>query len=392
MKLPLTPARAVQNLKPSYIREILSAANRDDVISLAGGLPDAQSFPLDLMAKQMAQLGEHPSLFQYGSTAGFAPLRRYLKDVYNLSPEQDLLICTGSQQGLDLIARSFINPGDNIVLEAPSYLGALQVFDLVEANIHSVDQTKNGPDLIQLETCFKNHNIKFFYAVPDFHNPTGICWTAHTRNEVARLCNLYQVTLIEDAPYRKLRFTGQDLPLVSDKCHALVLTSFSKIATPGIRIGAVYGSTENISTLIKVKQASDLHSSVPMQWVLLQLLKDKKFSLHLQNLRALYKQRYQALCNAITQYMPDARFKPVDGGMFIWLELPSVQPKKINDFAAAALNKGVAIVPCRVFYSDEREDDVAAVRLNFSNATEQDLTTAIKRLTTLLMLAEFTLN
>lgn len=378
--MALTPARAVQNLKPSYIREILSVASRDDIISLAGGLPDAQSFPLDLMSEKMAELSKHPLLFQYGSTAGYEPLLHYLKEAYYLTQDQDLLVCTGSQQGLDLIARSFINPGDHVALEAPSYLGALQVFDLAKACIHTVEQNKNGPDLLQLESCFKSQSIKFFYAVPDFHNPTGICWTTNVRIEVARLCNLYNVTLIEDAPYRKLRFTGESLPLVSTKCRSLVLTSFSKIATPGIRIGAVYGLKEDIDVLVKVKQASDLHSSIPMQWVLMHLLQNEKFGLHLQNLRSLYKARYKVLSNAISQHMPNTHFEPIQGGMFIWLTLPNMKPSEINTLAEKALKKGVAIVPSSVFYPANSGNKMAAIRLNFSNATEGNLEEAMKRI------------
>lgn len=382
--MALIPARTVQNLKPSYIREILSVASRDDIISLAGGLPDVQSFPLDLMTEKMAELSKHPLLFQYGSTAGFEPLLHYLKETYCLAQEQGLLVCTGSQQGLDLIARSFINPGDHIVLEAPSYLGALQVFDLAKACIHTVEQTKNGPNLLQLENCFKLQTIKFFYSVPDFHNPTGVCWTTNVRIEVARLCNLYNVTLIEDVPYRKLRFTGKALPLVSAKCHSLVLTSFSKIATPGIRIGTVYGLKEDIDVLVKVKQASDLHSSIPMQWVLMHLLQHEKFNLHLKNLRSLYKMRYEALSSAITQYIPNAYFEPVEGGMFIWLTLPNIKPNEVNMFAEKALKKGVAIVPSSVFYPTNSANKIAAARLNFSNATEDNLKEAIKRIALLL--------
>ncbi|MDK9759251.1 PLP-dependent aminotransferase family protein, partial [Vibrio sp. D173a] len=214
---------------------------------------------------------------------------------------------------------------DTVVMEAPSYLGAMQVFGLVQANIVTVSQTEFGPNLDELETCFKQQAPKMFYAVPDFHNPTGVCWTLESRQQVAALCEQYNVAFIEDAPYRELRFTGSELPLVSSFCpdHSIVLRSFSKIASPGLRIGAVTGKRSYLGPLIKVKQGADLHSSVPMQALLLGLLKHQDFGLHMENIRNLYKSRYEVLFSELEQKLPQGCvLKPVDGGMFIWVEIP----------------------------------------------------------------------
>ncbi|MFW1142195.1 aminotransferase class I/II-fold pyridoxal phosphate-dependent enzyme, partial [Vibrio parahaemolyticus] len=169
----------------SYIREILAAASDKNVISLAGGLPDEKTFPIDLMKPTLENLANMPEVFQYGATAGYAPLLNFLTDYYQLPESHLAMITTGSQQGLDLIARAYVNPGDKVVMEAPSYLGAMQVFGLVQANIVTVSQTECGPNLEELEQCFSTQQPKMFYAVPDFHNPTGVCWALETRQKVA---------------------------------------------------------------------------------------------------------------------------------------------------------------------------------------------------------------
>ena len=372
-------AKSLQAIKPSYIREILSAANSPDVISLAGGLPDQATFPLDLMAQSLSNLSTMPQLFQYGNTAGYAPLLDYFRVLYQLPSSHDGIICTSSQQALDLIARAFINPGDTVVMEAPSYLGALQAFGLAQANIESVSQRIDGPDLHELEALFSSKEVSIFYAVPDFHNPTGICWSLAIRQKVALLCQQYDVTLIEDAPYRELRFSGDDLALVSSFCpeHSIVLRSYSKIATPGIRLGLVTGKADWITALNTIKQAADLHSSVPMQAVLLDLLQHDGFAQHLNKIRNLYQTRYQALMRKIKQELPSySHVDTVEGGMFIWLVLPECD---VDCLAKSALESGVAVVPSSVFFQD-RSNVTPALRLNFTNATIEELDSAIERL------------
>ena len=382
--LTMHVARSLQQIQPSYIREILTAAKSPDVISLAGGLPCSEHFPMNLMTKSIQRLSNLPAAFQYNETQGYPPLLDYIKSKYALPEQHQALICTGSQQALDLIARSFINQNDKIVVEAPSYLGALQVFALAQANILSVEQTNEGPNLNQLAQTFAQHKVKMFYAVPDFHNPTGVCWSLACRKHVAELCIKYSVTLIEDAPYRPLRFSGDPLPMVSTFCpdNALVLRSFSKIAAPGMRLGVVTGPSKWVTHLIKIKQASDLHSSIPMQVVLLDLLQNIGFTEHLSNIRALYKSRYQCLSDNLKQGLPtDYRLNSVQGGMFIWLRLPTTHADKINvnDIAKKALESKVAVVPSSVFYLKEQTAQ-PALRLNFSHTHLDKLHVATKRL------------
>ncbi|MUK48004.1 PLP-dependent aminotransferase family protein [Aliivibrio fischeri] len=376
-------AHSLQQIQSSYIREILAAASDKNVISLAGGLPDEETFPIEIMKPILESLSDMPDIFQYGATAGYAPLLEFLTQKFEL-PENHLpMICTGSQQGLDLIARAYINPGDTVVMEAPSYLGAMQVFGLVQASISTVSQTEFGPNLEELEQCFIQESPKMFYAVPDFHNPTGVCWSLETRKKVAELCIQYNVAFIEDAPYRELRFTGEALPMVSTFCpqDSIVLRSFSKIASPGLRIGVVTGKKSYIEPLIKVKQGADLHSSVPMQALLLGLLKHEKFEQHMQTIQTLYKQRYDVLYNELKAQLPaQCEVNAVDGGMFIWVSLPDCDTFEL---ASTLIANGVAVVPSPVFYP-KPEGSPAALRLNFTNAKPNELVEAVNRLTNVL--------
>ncbi len=376
-------ARSLQNVPSSYIREILSAANDPSVISLAGGLPDPDTFPIELMRSTFEGLCDKPEVFQYGTTAGYTPLLDFLSDYYQLPSNHSAVVCTGSQQGLDLVARAYINPGDTVVMEAPSYLGAMQVFGLVEANIVTVSQVAFGPNLEQLEACFKINSPKMFYAVPDFHNPTGVCWTLETRQKVAELCIQYNVAFIEDAPYRELRFTGEALPMVSIFCpdNSIVFRSFSKIASPGLRIGVVTGKKNYIEPIIKIKQGADLHSSIPMQAALLGLLKHDDFDAHLDTVKGIYKARYQTLFEALEAKLPEScTLNSVDGGMFIWVGIPSYDTFEL---AKALLSKGVAVVPSPVFYP-EANGQPSALRLNFTNSTPEELVKAVNVLANVL--------
>lgn len=376
-------AHSLQQIQSSYIREILAAASDKNVISLAGGLPDEETFPIEIMKPILESLSDMPDVFQYGATAGYSPLLEFLTQKFELSENHLPMICTGSQQGLDLIARAYINPGDTVVMEAPSYLGAMQVFGLVQASISTVSQTEFGPNLEELKQCFIQESPKMFYAVPDFHNPTGVCWSLETRKKVAELCIQYNVAFIEDAPYRELRFTGEALPMVSTFCpqDSIVLRSFSKIASPGLRIGVVTGKKSYIEPLIKVKQGADLHSSVPMQALLLGLLKHEKFEQHMQTIQTLYKQRYDVLYNELKVQLPaQCEVNAVDGGMFIWVSLPDCDTFEL---ASTLIANGVAVVPSPVFYP-KPEGSPAALRLNFTNAKPNELVEAVNRLTNVL--------
>ena len=371
-------AKRLRNLKPSYIREILSAASRPEVISLAGGLPSESCFPMSEMADSLQALTVQPSLFQYGETRGYPPLVAFLQDHY-CHDDHELMISTGSQQALDLVARALLNPGDRIVMESPGYLGAIQVFSLAEARMLSVRQLSDGPDLDQLQSLFSDQRVRLFYAVPDFHNPTGVCWSLATRKSVAALCRQYDVWLLEDCPYRQIRFSGELLPLVSSFCpeRSIVLRSFSKTIAPGMRFGIAAAPPKIIEVMLLVKQTADLHSTVPLQSVLLDVLSHQNFPQHLQRISAAYGVRYQALRSAIDLGLDlEKRINDIEGGMFIWLGLPGVD---VMELAEKAIRQNVAVVPGDVFYPD-RSLAESYLRLNFSHTEPQYFGEAVERL------------
>jgi 2-aminoadipate transaminase len=269
-------------------------------------------------------------------------------------------------------------------MEAPSYLGALQVFGLAQANIHPIEQTENGPDLDQLEQAFASGTIKFFYGVPDFHNPTGVCWSLATRKSVAELCCRYSVAFVEDVPYRELRFTDDALLLASSFCqdNAFVMRSFSKVSSPGLRMMNVSAPNSWLDALIKIRQASDLHTGLLMQAVLLSLLKSEAFLKHIEMVRLNYKQGYQVMFNALAPLLGEhCLCRPVEGGMFVWLKLLNANAM---DVTQALLEKNVAVVPGDVFYS-RAEILQPALRLNFTHSTHQQLQITIGRLSDVLM-------
>lgn len=374
----MQPAKHLQGLRSSYIRDILRAASSPGMRSLAGGLPPEDGFPMDLLRDFFTRIAERPTLFQYGESRGYQPLLQFLREAYSLSAELGLMITSGSQQGLDLVARTFINAGDAVVLEAPSYLGALQVFQLAGARLCPVRQTQAGPDLNQLEDLFRRQRPRLFYAVPDFHNPTGRCWPLETRRAVATLCRRNDVALVEDAPYRELRFHGKHLPLVSAFCpeRALVLRSSSKITMPAIRLASLTGPVEWLRPLELVKQSTDLHSNIPLQAALLALLSDPQFGAHLDALRRLYKKRCRALSAALVA--GGLQHDEVSGGMFLWLPIGNIDADAL---AQRCLEQKVAVVPSTPFYTSAPRSE-SALRLNFTHldevALQQAATTIIE--------------
>lgn len=380
----MQPAKHIHTTKPSYIREILSVAASQEVISLAGGLPCPDTFPMPIIEQVMPQMAFEKSLFQYAETAGYQPLIEDLRAKYKVPETHDVLITTGSQQGIDICARTFVAPGDKIVVEDPSYLGALQVFSMAQAEVLSITQQTDGPDLTQLENLFQQHDIKFFYAVPDFHNPTGCCWSLAKRQGVAALCTRYQVLFIEDAPYRKMRFSGIELPTVSHFCpnESIVLRSFSKMVAPGLRIAALITPQRWSAVLNKLKQSIDLHTSVPMQHLTQQILKHPDFDAHLSVTNQRYAQRYQALGNELSTLPTDRyQFSNIDGGMFVWLNIPTCDTLAL---ANKALENGVAVVPCSEFRVDNPkandQSTTSALRLNFSRNEPTIIQQGIARL------------
>ncbi|MBV1932436.1 MAG: PLP-dependent aminotransferase family protein [Porticoccaceae bacterium] len=382
-------------VQPSYIREILHAATSPEMISLAGGLPATSSFPTERMREAVSVILDDPTALQYSTTEGEPELRRWIAESLNsesLNTESStpthtdinqILITNGAQQAMDLVARTLLKAGDKVVVEAPAYPGALQVFNLARANIIPVDQESAGPNLKQLEAAFRQQP-KLFYAMPDFHNPTGCCWSVSVRREVISLAKKYQVTIIEDAPYRALRYSGETLPSLYQLSPEGVfhIGSFSKVAAPGLRLGYLCADSKvgesAISDITVVKQTTDLHSSTFCQRLLLACLQEPFHTEHLLMVRQDYRHRRDTLAKALTDQLGDqVSFAMPEGGMFLWLGVNNIDSDLI---AARALDNNIAIVPGSVFYPGHHSKKTNKIRLNFSHATPALLTEGIKRL------------
>jgi len=376
----MNPVAPLRNTPPSYIREILSVVSNKDIISLAGGLPCPESFPMNIIETAMSTIATDKSLFQYAATSGYAPLINTITERYDVTDGHDVLITNGSQQGIDLCTRVFINKGDKIVAEAPSYLGALQIFSIAQATLATVAQENDGPNIKQLEAHFTQGDVSFFYAIPDFHNPTGCCWSLEKRQQVAALCLRYKVLLIEDAPYREMRFSGDSLPTVASLCpeFAISLFSFSKMIAPGLRIGALITPKRYFSSFNKLKQATDLHTNVPLQALTHAILNHTDFNTHLAASKQRYKARYESLAKAISSHPSYSKctMAQVEGGMFIWLTLPNCD---VSTIARQALENDVAVVPSTEFYNDD-DYHPSALRINFSYNSPEKIQDGIDRL------------
>lgn len=351
---------------------------------MAGGLPASSFLPVDLIRKSCESLADDRALFQYGASRGYSPL---ISTLTKINPEMKnrWLICNGSQQGLDLISRAFLNPGDGVAVEIPAYLGALQTFQLASAQVYPVSSNiesgkPTSPNLAQLENYFKTGKVKLFYAVPDFHNPTGRVWSEECRISVIALCRRYGVILIEDSPYRELRFCGEQRSSLSalypEGC--ISLKSFSKTGFPGIRLGAMSGPAEFIDLAERIKQATDLHTGVPQQALINALLNHPEYPDHLARLRHGYQSRYQHLRSELIEQLGNrVKFESVEGGMFLWLTLKTDSGTKV---AATALTHKLAVVPGAAFYPEGESTEDNAIRLNFSNTDPALITEAVSRL------------
>nr|WP_106783335.1 PLP-dependent aminotransferase family protein [Lysinibacillus timonensis] len=372
----------------SFTRNILKVAGSEDVISFAGGLPNPISFPIDGLQQTINQaIEEHgPKLFQYSTTEGYLPLRQYIADKYNanfgldIQPD-DILITTGSQQALQMISQVLINKGEGIVIEEPGYLGAIQAFYLTEPTFYPVQLTDEGLNVGQLEeTLRKNQNIKFIYTVPNFQNPTGITYTKENREAVYNVVKNYDVVLIEDDPYGELRWSGEQLPYIGGGKldNSVLLGSFSKIVTPGFRLGYMITKNKELMNHVNtVKQAADLHTNIFSQIVIYEYLSKNDLSTHVSKITDLYQSQANAMLNAIEKYFPSTvKYTKPEGGMFIWVTLEEGQ--SALELFHKAMEVKVAFVPGDPFYTNK--SNVNTFRLNYTNSSPEIIEEGIKRL------------
>jgi 2-aminoadipate transaminase len=368
----------IKHIPKSFIREILKITAQPDVISFAGGLPNPSSFPVEAIKQSTMKIldADGKSVLQYAPSEGYLPLRQWIADRYakkgmNVKVEE-ILITNGSQQGLDLTGKIFINEGDNILLEQPSYLGAIQAFSAYRPKFNSVPLLEDGVDAEALKSLLRTSNAKFFYAIPNFQNPTGLSYSNAKKRIVADLINDSNTLLIEDDPYGEIKFNSKEnFPIKSHiGCKGILLGSFSKIISPGLRLGWIVAAPEIIEKLLIVKQAADLHSNFLSQRVIYQYISDNDIDDHINKIIDLYKTQKERMIACLQTYMPsEVKYTNPDGGMFIWMTLPD----KISAYVLLELaaREKVVFVPGDVFYTDTKFTNT--LRLNYSNSNFEEI-------------------
>lgn len=369
----------VDRLKSSLIREILAAAQRPEVMSFAGGLPAESMLPKVDWDQMPASMG------QYGMSEGEPALREAIAaEARSLGIDcsaSQVLIVSGSQQTLDLASKLFIDRGTEVLLEAPTYLAALQVFQLFGADCLSIPQESDGPLLDALRQRLEKHHPTFAYLIPTFQNPSAVRYSEEKRDAVAALLDEYNVTLIEDEPYRELVFDDENArPIVSrmHKASWIYTGTVSKTLLPGLRVGYLIATPDLFPYLLRLKQSADLHTNRIGQWQALQWLGSEQYHAHLAELRRFYCLRRDAMQDALTEHFFDlADWQLPQGGLFFWLRLK--RPLDTRTLLKPALARDVVFMPGEPFFVDP-EQNPGYLRLNFSHVAPERLDEGIRLL------------
>ncbi len=375
----------IQNVTPSFIREILKVTHEKDIISFAGGLPNDALFPLQQLKQASLSAFENKGtqLLQYSNTEGDLGLRNWIAQRYqaqNLDiTVEDILITNGSQQALDLLGKVFLNKKDAVVIENPGYLGALQAFRLYQVKFLPIDLHPQGMDLKQLKQTLSVNRAKLIYTVPNFQNPTGISYSEENRQAIAKEVAKTDSYLIQDDPYGELRFSGQAksnfytlLPR-----QTLLLGSFSKTIAPAFRLGWIVAPKPVMKKLIIAKQAADLHTNSFSQSILAQYFEENDFEQHLTQLKLHYGQQKIIMETAIKKYFPkNTQLTNPEGGLFLWCTLS----KKIStlELFQKTIQQKVAFVPGESFYTGNIQQNT--MRLNYSCADQKMIEKGIRKL------------
>ena len=388
-------SKNAMNMQKSEIREILKLSRRPDIISFAGGLPAPQAFPVkeieEICCRILREKGD--IALQYGPTEGEPPLREELakwmsRDGKTAKPE-NILITSGSQQGLDILAKVFVDPGDILIVELPSYIGGLQAFGAYRANLIGVEQDDHGMRMDRLEMTLtelsKNEKKpKFIYVVPDFQNPSGVTLTLERRKRLLELAYEHEVPVVEDSPYRDLRFTGEPQPAIYSldmQNQTIVLGTFSKIFCPGLRLGWMEAPAEWMDKMITAKQSMDLATSTLNQLIAAEYMRLGHLPGQIETIKKLYGNKRAVMLSALEKYMPKGvRWTKPEGGLFLWVELPKTM--NATELFPKAVEQKVAYVVGSAFHCDGKGHNT--MRLNFSYPSEEQIDEGIKRLATMI--------
>lgn len=387
-------ALRTKSMKGSAIRELLKITQMPDVISFAGGMPAPEIFPVQEFKEACIRVLENhgPEALQYGTTDGYLPLRELIAGRTNKTgihvTAENIMITNGSQQALDLIGKIFINPGDRILVESPTYLGALQAWSTYDAQYVTVPSDDDGIQVDQLELALRS-GPKFMYILPNFQNPTGVTIPLERRKKLVELADRYGVPIIEDDPYGQLRFEGEHLPSLvelDDQLHGnkecyhgnvIYLSTFSKILAPGIRLAWVIASPEIIQKLVMAKQGADLHTSTFNQIVAYEASQHEFLDQHIKKIISVYRDRRDIMLEELEKHMPEGvSWTKPKGGLFLWIKLPEICDSQ--ELFVKAVEKKVAFVPGHSFFPNGGGHNT--MRLNFSNAQPEMLRIGIRRL------------
>ncbi|MGA1820483.1 MAG: PLP-dependent aminotransferase family protein [Thermoplasmatota archaeon] len=380
-------------MKASVIRELLKLTQKPDIISFAGGLPNPLAFPIEKIEDIVCDLlkNEPSKALQYGSTEGVPELREQialrLKKIWNIDGDaENVLVTTGSQQGLDLLGRLFIGSASTIIMEAPTYLGALNAFNVYGPQVISIPLDDNGIQVDKLHEYLKNavkHNIfvKFLYTVPTFHNPAGVSMSHSRRKKIIDLAHEFDLVVVEDDPYGELRYTGEALPplkSMDDGDRVIYLGTFSKTLVPGFRIAWTFGPKSVIDKMVIAKQAVDLCTPPFTQYVAKEYLKRGYIDQHLSTIISLYGKKQRIMAKAMDDFMPKEyiRWPVPEGGMFLWATLN----ENINttDMFSDAIEQNVAYVIGSAFFADGSGTN--CMRLNFTHPADDKIVVGVERL------------
>lgn len=376
--MKLNFAKRMSYIKASEIREILKVTEQDDVISFAGGLPAPELFPVNEINEITRIVLEEAGTkaLQYTTTEGYAPLREWIAERMNnrlgTSFDKDnILITHGSQQGLDLSGKVFLDEGDIVLCESPTYLAAISALKAYGCSFIEIPTDTDGMDMNVLEDVLNStENIKLIYVIPTFQNPTGRTWSLERRRKLAELSAKYNIAVVEDNPYGELRFEGEHLPSVKsfdEAGNVLCTGSFSKIFCPGFRIGWMAGDKEIIRKYVLVKQGTDLQCNTIAQMTIAEYLKRYDIDKHIAKIIEVYRKRRDIAMKCMERYFPDTvNFTHPEGGLFTWIELPEGVPAR--EILEKCLEKKIAFVPGGSFFPNGNRENT--LRINYSNMPE----------------------
>lgn len=380
-------------LKASEIREILKLTTQPEIISFAGGLPAPEFFPIEELKKVDAEILEKEGMqaVQYGTTEGYLPLREkiaeHMKTAFGVDcSAEELMITSGSQQGLSLLSQIFLDPDDVVLVESPTYLGAINAFTLQHPRFIEVPTDEQGIIPEALEKILQEHGkaVRLMYVIPEFQNPTGITWTEERRKAFMNVVGAYDFPIIEDDPYGELRYDGEKMKALKSldtKGQLIFLGSFSKIFMPGLRLAWMAASPEILDKAVKLKQAVDLQSSSFAQRQAYYYMKRYDINEHVRNLVQVYGKRRTLMCETMKQYFPQGvTFTYPEGGLFTWVTLP--EGMDATALMPKVLAEKVAYVPGGPFYPHGGHRN--HFRLNYSNMPEDRIVEGVKRLAAVL--------